>query len=131
MRINATSPTPRVDIHARNVALDKAWLQAISDRTLQLDRFGNGIRSFEIEVTHNPNPSRQAKAWRVEIAAHLLNHSIRATGVAAEPEPAFFEAREILESSLRRASRRMHWSRHGRRATRKIAAALDSTESEG
>lgn len=111
------NPTPTFKAHGRHTAIDAKWLEHVEERTLQLDRFGNGITHFDVEISHNSNPSRQPMAWRVEIAAKMRKHTIRATGQAADPQRAFAEAREVMESNLRRAARKMHWSRHGRRAT--------------
>ena len=115
---------PTVRVQARNVAVDPHWLERVVDRVGKLDRFGNGVVSFDVEVTHNPNPSRHPAAWRVELSAKLRKHTIRATGQAPDPERAFTEAKEVLEANLRRAAKRMQFSRHGRKSTAKLREVL-------
>lgn len=116
--------TPSFKAHYRNADVDTDWLDHVEERTLQLDRFGNGIRHFDVEISHNANPSRRPTAWRVEISAQLRTNTIRATGQATDPQKAFAEAREVMEANLRRAARRMHYSRHRKQSTRKVGELL-------
>lgn len=120
-----STPAPTFKAHGRHLELDAKWLEHVEERTLQLDRFGNGIRHFDVEIAHNSNPSRAPYAWRVEISAQLRKHTIRATGQAADPQRAFAQAREVMESNLRRAARKMQFSRHGRRSTLRVSEVLN------
>ncbi len=117
--------SPTIAIHNRNLDANKEWLEHLRDRTLLLDRFGNNIISFDVEVAHQTNPRLAAKSWHVEITAKIRGAVIRATGEASEPERAYERAHKVMESNLRRASRRHHWSRHGRKSTLKVSQKLD------
>ena len=116
---------PIITIHNRNLDANKEWLEHLRERTLLLDRFGNKIISFDVEVIHQKNPRLAAKAWNVEITARVDGAFIRATGEAPEPERAYEKSHKVMEASLRRAARRHHWSRHGRKATLKVSKQLD------
>lgn len=116
---------PIISIHNRSVEANKEWLEHLKDRTQKLDRFGNNIVSFDVEISHFTNPRLSAKSWHVEITAKIKGALIRATGEAAEPERAYERAHKVMESNLRRAARRHHWSRHGRKSTMKVTEKLD------
>ena len=118
------SSAPAVNIHARNLDLDVVWLEHVETRVNQLDRFGNSIIAIDVEVTHNRNPRRQAKGWHVEIQTRVDGHVILAKAEAADPERAFELARQKMEANLRRAARRHHWSRHGRKSTMRMTEVL-------
>jgi ribosomal subunit interface protein len=115
---------PTLNIHSRHVEVDAEWIEHVRERTLELDRFGNGIFSYDVEIAHNENRRQAGHAWRVEISIKIKGHLIRATGEAADPERAFESSRRIMEANLRRAARRHHWSRHGRKATTKVSEFL-------
>lgn len=106
-----------LNIHSRHEVLDPDWIEHVRERVLELDRFGNKIIAIDVEVTYNKNPRRHAKAWHVEIRTRVDGHTILAEYEAADPERTFEKARAIMESNLRRAGRRHHWSRHGKSAT--------------
>lgn len=124
MTERSTNPAPQVKVHSRHMTVDADWLVHINERTLQLDRFGNGVVGFDVEITHTRNPSRHDRAWRVDLAAQLTSHVIRASAEAEDPRKAFELARDVLEANLRRAARRHHWSRHGRGSTLKVSRGL-------
>ena len=115
---------PIISIHNRNLEANKEWLEHLKNRTKGLDKFGNNIISFDVEIDHQTNPRLSAKSWHVEITAKIPGSVIRATGEASEPERAFERAHKVMESNLRRAARRHHWSRHGRKATMKVNQKL-------
>ncbi len=65
---------PTISIHnrhleANNLEANKEWLEHLRERTLELDRFGNNIIAFDVEVAHQNNPRLAAKSWHVEITA--------------------------------------------------------------
>jgi ribosomal subunit interface protein len=120
----SASSSPTLTIHSRHIEVDAEWLEHVRERTLELDRFGNNLISLDVEIAHNNNKRQQSHSWHVEISAAIKGHIIRATGEAADPERAFEKARAVMESNLRRAARRHHWSRHGRRATLRVANLL-------
>ena len=124
MTEKASNGTPGVKVHSRHMTVDADWLGHITERTQQLDRFGNGVRGFDVEIIHSRNPSRHDRAWRVELAALVDGNSIRGSAEAEDPRKAFELARDVLEANLRRAARRLHWSRHGRKATLKLSRDL-------
>jgi ribosomal subunit interface protein len=115
---------PIIVIHNRNSEANKEWLEHLRERTLKLDRFGNHIISFDVEIMHQVNPRLSSKAWHIEITAKVDGAVIRATGEASEPERAYERSFKVMESNLRRAARRHHWSRHGRKATLKVSQKL-------
>ncbi len=115
---------PTLKIHSRHVDVDHEWIDHVRERTLELDRFGNNILAMDVEIAHNNNPRQTSHSWHVELSFQIKGHVIRATGEAADPERAFERARAVMESNLRRAARRHHWSRHGRKATMKVANVL-------
>lgn len=115
---------PIITIHNRNLDANKEWLEHLRERTLKLDRFGNKIISIDVEIAHQTNPRLAAKSWHVEITAKVDGAVIRATGEAPEPEKAYERSHKVMESNLRRAARRHHWSRHGRKATMKVSQKL-------
>ena len=84
MTEKSTRPNPTVKVHSRHMTVDDDWLAHINDRTLQLDRFGNGVTGFDVEITHTRNPSRHDRAWQVDLAAFLKQHVIRASAEAEE-----------------------------------------------
>ena len=112
-----TANNIHVSIRSRHEVLDPVWLEHVRSRVLELDRFGNKIIAIDVEITYNKNPRRQAKAWHVEIKTRVDGHMILAQYEAADPERTFEKARAVMESNLRRAARRHHWSRHGKNAT--------------
>lgn len=118
------SNTFQLNIHSRNLQLDKEWLDHVKERTNELGRFGNKIIAMDVEITHNKNHRRESHAWHVEIRTRVDGHLILARAEAADPERAFERARATMESNLRRAARRHHWSRHGRKATMRVGEAL-------
>ncbi|MEY3696714.1 MAG: hypothetical protein RJA41_364 [Actinomycetota bacterium] len=115
---------PIISINNRHVEANKEWLDHLRQRTLELDRFGNNIISFDVEVAHQNNPRLSAKSWHVEITAKVRGAVIRATGESSEPEKAYERAHKVMESNLRRAAKRQHWSRHGRKATLRVSQKL-------
>ncbi|MEY2672713.1 MAG: hypothetical protein RL228_867 [Actinomycetota bacterium] len=115
---------PTISIHNRHLEANKEWLEHLRERTLELDRFGNNIIAFDVEVAHQNNPRLAAKSWHVEITAKVKGALIRATGEASEPEKAYERAFKVMESNLRRAAKRHHWSRHGRKSTMKVSEKL-------
>jgi len=117
---------PSLTIHSRNVPVDAQWIEHVRERTLELDRFGNNILSIDVEITHNASARQHAYAWHVEISISIKGHVLRATGEAVDPERAFEKSRAVMESNLRRAGRRHHWSRHGRGATVRVVERLAS-----
>jgi len=124
MSPNSLSQNLIVNIHTRHVDVDAVWIEHVRERTLELDRFGNGIFSCDVEIAHNENRRQAGHAWRVEMSIKIKGHLLRATGEAADPERAFENSRRIMEASLRRAARRHHWSRHGRKATTRVTEFL-------
>jgi len=122
--MSGNAGTPALKIHSRHVDVDAEWLQHVRERTMELDRFGNNIVSFDVEIAHNNNPRQTSHSWHVEISVSVKGHVIRATGEAGDPERAFERSRAVMEGNLRRAARRHHWSRHGRKATMRMAPEL-------
>ncbi len=120
----SASSSPVLKIHTRHIEVDAVWLEHVEERTLELDRFGNNIISMDVEIAHNNNRRQQAHSWHVEISVKIKGHVLRSTGEAADPERAFEKSRAVMEANLRRAARRHHWSRHGRKATAKVAFRL-------
>lgn len=113
-----------VVLHSRHVKIDEARAAEMRRRTAELDRFGNNLLSFDVEIGRNFNPSVAKNAWEVEIAARARGHLLRATGRAGDWLTAFDIAHERMEASLRRAARRMHWSRHGRKSVATLRHSL-------
>ena len=124
MSPKASPQSPVLTIHSRHVEVDAEWVEHVRERTLELDRFGNGILTMDVEIAHNDNRRQVGHAWHVEISVSIKGHMIRATGEAADPERAFEKSRAVMEANLRRAARRHHWSRHGRNSTAKVAQVL-------
>lgn len=114
----------QLNIHSRNLQLDKDWLDHVKERSTELDRFGNKIIAMDVEITHNKHRRRESHAWHVEIRTRVDGHTILAKSEAADPERAFESARAKMESNLRRAARRHHWSRHGRKSTLRVGEML-------
>jgi ribosomal subunit interface protein len=127
MGVIMTANNIHLNIHSRHEVLDPEWVQHVRERVLELDRFGNKIIAIDVEVTYNKNPRRLSKAWHVEIRTRVDGHTILAEYEAADPERTFEKARAIMESNLRRAARRHHWSRHGKKATLSVRGLQGDT----
>lgn len=114
----------QLNIHRRHLELDADWLEHVRERTFELDRFGNKIIAIDVEISYAKNRRQQSHAWHVEIRTRVDGHTILAVAESSDPERTFEKARAIMESNLRRAARRHHWSRHGRKATMRVNEAL-------
>ena len=124
MDTNNVTPTPEVVVRGRHLDLGEFWVQHVREKTSQLARFGLDVTGFDVEVSHETNPRQTSQAWQVEIAAFTRGTPLRAKAAGAEAEIAFERARETLEQQLRRSAKRSRWSRHGQRATAKVARLL-------
>lgn len=124
MDTNKPVEMPEVVVRGRHLDLGEFWVQHVREKTSALARFGLGISRFDVEVLHETNPRQASQAWQVEIAAFTQGAPARAKGAGPEAEIAFERARETLEHTLRRASKRGRWSRHGSGATAKVARLL-------
>jgi ribosome-associated translation inhibitor RaiA len=123
MTHNSSNPT--IVIQANGMKFDDQWLKLVHEKTAHLDRFGNNILEFKVELTHNNNPRQSDKAWTCVISALIQGRMMKATGQASDEKRAFEFARETMESNLRRAARRHRYSRHGRKATLKVSQTLE------
>jgi ribosomal subunit interface protein len=119
-----SASTPQLTIHTRQVKVEKDLLERMQTRTAELDRFGNHILKIDVEIQHSERHRNSENSWHIEISASVRGHIIRATGEANDPGHAFEKARAIMEANLRRAARRHHWSRHGRKSVMKTGQSF-------
>lgn len=126
MDSNDVTQAPEVVVRGRHLDLGEFWVQHVREKTALLARFGLDVTGFDVEVLHESNPRQASQAWQVEIAARTRGTGapLRAKGAGHEAEVAFERARETLEQQLRRTAKRTRWSRHGNRATAKVARLL-------
>ncbi|WKK61013.1 ribosome-associated translation inhibitor RaiA [Corynebacterium sp. P3-F1] len=123
----ALAPEAQVTITGRNVEVPEHFQERVNSKLAKIEKLDPTLTFFHVELQHEPNPRREARANRIQITATGKGHLARAEA----KEDSFYAALESavgkLERSLRKVKVRREISMGGHRApksTGQIAAEL-------
>ncbi|MBG6123160.1 ribosome hibernation-promoting factor, HPF/YfiA family [Corynebacterium aquatimens] len=121
------SPEAQVTITGRNVEVPEHFQERVNTKLAKIEKLDPTLTFFHVELQHEPNPRREARANRIQITATGKGHLARAEA----KEDSFYAALESaigkMERSLRKVKVRREISRSGHRAPKsagQIAADL-------
>ena len=119
-----------VNVHARNVHLDRSFKDGLAAKVDHATRFlGGSVGEVDLEVTEESNPRRADGRFRVEVTTLAAGHTLRVEAAASTPESAVDQAVDRLESQLRKLKDRLvHRSRNHREPPLPDSSADDEEE---
>ncbi|AWB83548.1 ribosome hibernation-promoting factor, HPF/YfiA family [Corynebacterium liangguodongii] len=125
----AEQPEAQVTITGRNVEVPEHFQERVNAKLAKIEKLDPTLNFFHVELTHEPNPRREAHAQRIQITATGKGHLARAEA----KEDSFYAALESaigkLERSLHKVKVRREIARSGHRAPKsagEIAAELEA-----
>lgn len=124
------SPEAQVTITGRNVEVPEHFQERVNAKLAKIEKLDPSLKSFHVELKHEPNPRREAQANRIQITATGSGHLARAEA----KEDSFYAALESavgkLERSLRKVKARREISMSGHRAPKSAGVMAAEFERE-
>ncbi|WJY96954.1 ribosome hibernation-promoting factor, HPF/YfiA family [Corynebacterium fournieri] len=123
------SPEAQVTITGRNVEVPEHFQERVNGKLAKIEKLDPTLKSFHVELKHEPNPRREAEAERIQITATGSGHLARAEAKEENFYAALETAVDKLERSLRKVKARRNIALSGHRAPKStgvIAAEMEA-----
>lgn len=124
------SPEAQVTITGRNVEVPEHFQERVNGKLAKIEKLDPTLKSFHVELKHEPNPRREAEAERIQITATGSGHLARAEAKEENFYAALETAVDKLERSLRKVKARRNIALSGHRAPKSTGVIAAEMEAE-
>lgn len=124
------SPEAQVTITGRNVEVPEHFQERVNGKLAKIEKLDPTLKSFHVELKHEPNPRRESEAERIQITATGSGHLARAEAKEENFYAALEAAVDKLERSLRRVKARRNIAMSGHRAPKSTGVLAAEMEAD-